>query len=246
MTDHVLSAADERAHRPSGDPAWQEWWYFDFAAPDGSVAGYLRLTLRPAERRAWWWSAVVGSDVPFVLVREHDVDPPRAGTLEVRASGLWAEPVCETPFEHWSVGLEAFGVGMDDPTEAYGRERGDQVPLGFDLEWEAHDGPVSNETGYFQPCTVHGDVLAGADRFEIDGSGVREHGWGVAAPGGWVEGRRDDGVQVDERGLIAGGLDVVYHAPLQAPPHRVARALCRVDGRLVWAERLYPASSTTG
>ena len=39
---------------------------------------------------------------------------PRQG-LEVRADGLWGELMCETPLEHWSYGLEAFGVALDDP-----------------------------------------------------------------------------------------------------------------------------------
>ena len=53
----------------------------------------------------------------LVAVRDHEVPLPRTG-LEVRADGLWGELVCETPLEHWSIGLEAFGLGYDDPADA--------------------------------------------------------------------------------------------------------------------------------
>src|SRR5262245_54527732 len=127
----------------------EESWYFDFCTPDGVLAGYARLAVRPEERRAWWWCAVVGEDVPFILVKDLDVERPRAKPLEIRSSGLWAEATCEIPNEHWTMGLEAFGVCLDDPTEAYGLERGDVIPLGFDLEWTA-EGPAMDSGA--QPC----------------------------------------------------------------------------------------------
>ncbi len=60
----------------------------------------------------------------------------------VRAEGLWAELLCETPGEHWSFGLEAFGVRFDDEAEAATSDRGERIPVGFDLEWET-TGPVA-------------------------------------------------------------------------------------------------------
>lgn len=246
MTDRPLTSADESAHRAEPHPDWEEWWYFDFAHPDASVAGYARLALRPGDGVAWWWSAVVGRDLPFVLVRDHEVPLPRAGTLEVRSTGLWTGPVCETPFDHWSLGLEAFGVGLADPLDAYGDERGDLVPLGFDLEWEATEPPGTlagdRLTAYEQRCTVHGDVLVGSERLGVDGSGRREHGWGRRD---WSQPDRAAAPAVDDRGLIT-GVEVVAHAPLQVPPSRLARALCRVGGELVWLEKLQPASMAMG
>src|SRR5690606_22627317 len=102
-------------------------------------------------------------------------------TLEFRTTGLWAAHICETPFDHWTVGLEAFGLGIDDPAELYGRQWGDVVPLGFDLEWEALGPP--EETGavatrFDQPCRVTGEVLVGADVIDLDGHGRRGRWWG--------------------------------------------------------------------
>ena len=151
MTDR----ADEGRHQPGPGRHWEESYGFDFAAGDGSVGGYVRLGMRPADGVAWYWAAVVGPDRPFVLVRDHDVPLPRGRSLEVRTSGLWADHTCETPLEHWTVGLEAFGVALDDPREAFGGERGDLCALGMDLEWEAADDARSADRRRLR-AAVHG------------------------------------------------------------------------------------------
>jgi len=260
MADPSLRPADEGAHAPSSSPLWEEAWHFEFAGGDGRLGGYARLTLRPGEGRAWWWTAIVGAHVAFVLVREHDVEPPRAGSLEIRAGALWAEPYCETPFDHWSVGLEAMAVSLDDPLDAYGQERGHPVPLGLDLGWEASEPPARSAAagGYEQACAVHGEVLVGSRRLVVDGTGRRSHMWGERD--WWSAPAEASGVELDGRGLVAsaGDLRPVFHAPVQVPPPpaavagrglstRVARALCRGDGgEWAWVERVQPASSTMG
>jgi hypothetical protein len=147
-------------------------WLLDFAAdandPAGeAIAGFVRLELREAESIAWYWTYLVG--VPGIdgvlVVRDHEVLLPRQG-LEIRADGLWAELTCETRLEHWTFGLEAFGVRLDEPDDARrpGGEIGERLAVGLDIEWEVGpDGPPSG--------LVHGDVLVGRARFEIDGPG---------------------------------------------------------------------------
>ena len=190
---------DERRHQFGEDPHWNESWYFDFAAADGSVGGYLRLGLVPAAERAWFWAYLVRDGQPLVAVRDHDVPLPGARSLEVRSEGLWSELVCETPFEHWSVGLEAFAVALGHPADAYRGERGERVPLGFDLEWEATADhyPYPVITRYEQACVVHGAVLVGEERLDIDAAGERDHSWGPrdwwAIPWCWTAGRLEDG-----------------------------------------------------
>lgn len=256
MSADRIAPADERPHRAGTGRNWEESWYLDFVAGDGRLAGYVQLTLRPAEGTAWFWAAMVGGGPPLVTVRDHEVPRPTGRGLEVRSSGLWTELVCETPLDHWSVGLEAFGVALDDPLEAWGRERGDPWALGLDVEWEGA-GPCTpwpaGRSGYWQGCTAHGDVLVGAERFALDGAGTRVHLWGErprSEASGWASGRLDDGtvfastdlvVACDEKGRMRsvsarahdGGQQevtgvAVSHAPVLLPgAGRLARALCR-------------------
>ena len=152
-----------------------ESWQLDFAAVDG-IAGFFRLELRPDEGVAWYWTYLVGPAVDgLVVVRDHEVALPRQG-LEVRSEGLWSEWWCGTPGEHWTVGLEAFGVRLDEAEDALHGEFGERVPVGADLEWETTD-----EGG-----TVHGVVLIGRDRYSVEGAAgsfthtVGETDWGAA------------------------------------------------------------------
>ncbi|HLG00535.1 MAG TPA: hypothetical protein VI916_08695 [Acidimicrobiia bacterium] len=173
---------------PGVEPRWAESWYFDFAtaAGDDVTGGFLRLSLFPNLGVAWLWAAWVAGD-RLVIVRDHEVPLPRGAGLEVRAGGLWADLICETAATHWTLGLEAFGLGLDDPVEALGAERGERVPLGFDLEWEAAEPAFTFPEPTARPHhghvqhggRVHGDVLVGADRIAFDGWGVHDHFWGV-------------------------------------------------------------------
>jgi hypothetical protein len=201
-----------------GDEAWD----FDVVADDGGLAAYATLVLRRDEGRAWWWSALVGDGRPLVTVVDLDVPTPRGRSLEIRTEGLWAEIVVEAPGEHWSVGLEAFALGVDDPDEALGAQRGDRVALGFDLGWET-DGDDGR-------CRVHGEVLVGSERLAVDGSpGTQRHRTGGDA---WRQ--------------ILTGAPTIPHRVLHRAPvlvvtgdgrrHRVERAVCRLDGAdAVWA-----------
>jgi hypothetical protein len=209
----VIGPGDERAHAPDGERLWGESWYFDFAQSDGSLGGYLRLGLYPNLGVAWWWAYVVGEGRPLVVVRDHEVPLPAQG-LEARTEGLWGELTCETPHEHWSIGMEAFGVALDDPAEAYRGERGDRVAVGFDLEWEER-GPVypyGFTTRYEQACRVTGEVLIGDETIDVDAIGERDHSWGVrdwwSLWWTWTAGQLDDGTAFHAAGTHVDGAPV--------------------------------------
>ena len=174
--------ADEQRHPSGAEPLWNESWYFDFAAGDGSLGGYVRLGLYPNLGVTWYWACLVGEDRPLVTVIEHAAPLPTSGGLDVRAEGLWCDHTIETPFEHVTVGLEAFGVALDDPADAYGPTlSGDRTALGFDLEWESVGPafPYPGVTRYEVSCDVHGEILVGSERIDFDGTGQRDHSWGV-------------------------------------------------------------------
>jgi len=187
-------------------------WELDFVSDGaGGIAGFVRLALVDRERIAWYWTYLVGvPDVDGILVvRDHDVLPPRQG-LEIRADGLWAELVCETRDEHWTFGLESFGVRLDAPADALrpGGEIGERMAVGLDLEWEVSASGLP-------AGSVHGDVLVGRARHEIDG-----HGWFY------------DDRAPDPEPLTGVGMTTVI-VPTGAAP--AERTLALVDGERRWS-----------
>ena len=252
----MVLPSDERPRAPGPEPFWADAWEIDFAS-DAGIGGFVRLTLLPNQGLAWWWTSLLTPRL--VAVRDHDVPLPRSG-LEVRADGLWGELVCETPLEHWSVGLEAFGIAYDDPADAWGDEWGERLPVGLDLEWEAtaepgglrpagpDPGPAG--VGYRQPGRVHGEILVGPDRrIPFAGTGFRSRASGVldwwSAPPArrlvWI-GRQEQVSAVEDPDAV--DRTVLGQAPVLVTargvePARLARALCRVEGKgggVGWAE----------
>lgn len=228
------------------DPSWErrhpglrEHWSFDFCAADAGLGGFVGLTLHPPPRPvAWYWAALVGTGRPYLLVRDLEIEVPRRpDSFDVRAEGLWADVNCETPFDHWSLGLEAFGVAMDDPDEALGDERGHRIGLGLDLEWEAVAEIAGGEGDYAQPCNVHGEILVGVgsavETIAFEGHGWRRHTWGAPGAVGpeaeHLRGRLDDGTPFSlEAPDDPPDREILFRAPLRLDDAAILeRSLCR-------------------
>jgi hypothetical protein len=226
-----------------------ETWSLEFARRDGT-GGFVRLSRRGAT--AWYWATLVSPGLGLIVVRNHELAAPRRpGLLMVRGDGLWAELVEETPAEHWTVGLEAFGVRLDDPLDAERGERGERLPLGFDVEWETGAGVFGR---------VHGDVLVAKTRLAFDGTGRFEHGpvdddpwshewrrlsWQRQPDEGHTARDHDVLVDVDERGLPitarVGALDFAVRAVAVIPVGgRLIRALVVGDAGCGWLEWCRP------
>ncbi len=103
---------------------------------DAGVSGTIEFTLGAA--RATYLAELVldvGETRGVVVVRDDDVPLPRGRLLEIRADGLWAEMVHEAD-DHWSFGLEAFGLRFDSINDARTSDVGERIPVGLDLEWD--------------------------------------------------------------------------------------------------------------
>ena len=135
------------------------------------------VTLLPRARQAWYWAAVVRKGHPLLTLVDPELRLPST-SLAIRGEGLWADHVCETPLEHWTVANEAFSVALDDPDEALGAQRGVLVPLGIDLEWESAADPVEGPDGYSIEATVSGEILIADGSLGIDAIGRWRHEWG--------------------------------------------------------------------
>ena len=170
----TLDPLDERRHTPDDVELWNESYYLDWFSEDLSLGGYVRIGFYPNLHRVWYWACLVGPDRPLVTVIQNDVALPRSETsLELRHDGLWADHVVETPVEHMSINLEAFGLQVEDPSEVYRAEpRGERVPFGLELDFHtdraAYLWPAITPR-YEIPCRVHGEIMVGSERIEFDG-----------------------------------------------------------------------------
>ena len=212
-----VDPADERSHEPGPEPLWSESWYFDFFQADGSVGGWVRIGLYPNLGVSWYHAYVVGPGRRTLAVADLSVPLPKPGSLELRTHGLWADHTCETALEHFTLGNEAFALAVDDPAELYQREpRGEQVPMGLDLEWETDGEPhhYLHTTRYEIPCRVHGEVLVGDEHIALDGWGQRDHSWAVrdwwVIGWVWCSGRLDDGTRFHGSDIRVPNVDIGF------------------------------------
>lgn len=203
FVDHAtwpLRPEDEGPHPAGVEPLWGESLYLDFAAEDGSLAGYVRLGLYPNWNRAWYWACLVGADRPTVLLADHHVPLP-GPDFTVRGADFRATHDVTLPMRSLRVNLDAAAASvLDDPALAY--EKPDDVAttsLAFDLEWrsagEAY--PYGFTSRYELPCEVAGTIRVGGEEIAFSGHGERDHSWGERdwwRPSWlWSSGRLDDG-----------------------------------------------------
>jgi hypothetical protein len=185
----LFRPADEGRH--AGDPLRVpppvERWSF-WAGPLATAPLLVvHLTFVPGEGRASFAAAVRQEPEYAVVLVAADLVLPSVG-LELRGPGIWADHTPEEPFERWSLGLEAFAVGVEvdvaDDLEVLlvgsgtPELRGDRVPIGWDLEWIS-DEPLVAEgpCAYHVGCRVEGELLLGVDAIELDELGGRRHSW---------------------------------------------------------------------
>jgi hypothetical protein len=195
-----LAATDEGLHPVGSELLWNESYYFDFAAPDGSVGGYVRLGLYPNWGRAWYWACLVRPGQPAVLVADNAAPLPVAGDTGVRTAELSAVQQITEPLRTARLTLDGTGTVLPTAAAAYGDlAAADHVRLGFDLEWRTVGGvyPYKDLPRYEIPCAVAGTVCLGAQTLDVAGWGERDHSWGERdwwqVSWLWSAGRLSDG-----------------------------------------------------
>jgi hypothetical protein len=178
--NHPLPFADVEVHRlvATGDTFAVAVQFACYRSL--SVAGFhVAVQARTAADRC-------GGDPLVIAVGDLDI-PAR---WEFRTSGLWAEQVCEQPDIHWSYGLEAFALQIDEPDELLRRGYGLRTPLGWELDFEIESirpgrPPVNGAESaddlfgvVEQVGALEGLMLVGPDEFPLAGPAGRIHAWG--------------------------------------------------------------------
>ncbi len=193
--------ADEGRHPAGPEELWNESWYFDAVARDGSVGAYVRLGLYPNLGAAWYTAFVCGPDRATVAVVDFQAKLPEGEQLSTRAGGGDATHACEAPLERFRVTLQATGEAHEDPAAFLREEPGRPVPVALDLTWDTHGEPYAYRlaTRYEIPCTVSGTLAIDGDELVLDAVGQRDHSWGTrdwwSMDWVWSAGHLDDGTR---------------------------------------------------
>mgnify|MGYP004119937005 FL=1 len=178
-----------------------EQWQFDFWSGEHDLGGWVHFTYDQSSRKGWYVTALIGVDRRLVLVVDPKIPIPQLSQyLEFRAEGIWAQHVCETPLEHWTVGLEAFGVTLETAEDAMGNQWGKRTGVGLDLEWERIEDTEETDTGFRQRCSVSGEVLIDEEAFDLHVEGWRSRSWGADL--GLVDRPTGNGIHIDVGGIV--------------------------------------------
>ncbi len=186
MTFPELTARDEGRHPSGPEELWGESWYLDWAAPDASYGGYVRLGLYPNLGLSWWWIALVGAARPLVLVVDHALPCPEGEAALTPAAGDTSVALTITePFQRFHVVSEAVGTELADPAQAFHGLEGASVPVQLDLEWASRSEafPYAMTTRYEISSWITGTVTVGDETITVDCAG-RATTRGVCATGG--------------------------------------------------------------
>src|SRR4051812_17382150 len=189
--------SDEAPHPPGPEELFNESWYFDAVAQDGSLGAYVRLGLYPNLGVAWLTTFVCGPDRPTVAMVDFEAPLPEGGELATAGATL----TCEAPLERFRVTHVGAGERFDDPAAALRGESGEPVDVALDLVWETKGQPYAYRlaTRYEIPCRVEGSIRVGDEELELRGVGQRDHSWGTrdwwAMDWVWSAGHLDDGTR---------------------------------------------------
>ena len=162
-----VAPEDEARHSPGSEPLWNESWYADGIAEDGSVGVYARLGRMPNRDKAMYSACVCGLNRPTVLLIDGDGPLPAAAddTQLVETDRYSASQQVDEPLERFSMQLKGTAAAIADPASILRADApdGDPVTVMLDLAWET-DGvpyrwPIGNR--YEVPCRIRGTIQVG-------------------------------------------------------------------------------------
>jgi hypothetical protein len=224
------SPEHEKPQPPGGEELWNDSWYFDAVAEDGSLGAYVRIGLYPNLGAAWYTAYVTGPGRPAIAVVDLEAPLPAGDQLQIATGSIEADHCCEQPLERFAVTLEGTGEAHDDHSAPLRGERGRPVPIRLDLSWETDGLPYAYRmtTRYEIPCRVQGTIRIDGEELALRGPGQRDHSWGLrdwwSMDWVWSAGRLDDGERVHAVQVrLPGGLElgVGYVQPVGAEPHEL-------------------------
>lgn len=192
MTGVALTDADEGLHDIGPASNWNESRYIDFWDPERRIGGWLRIGLRPNEKHAEMSVCVYLPDGRIAF---------RFDRPEIDGNGLDAggQSWCiDEPYRRNSVQYKGpvylleDGWLLTDPRSAYAASeqadceldlvatsRGLRAVMGSDQDHiDRIFLPGQADFHYQHLCWTTGTIRVGAQTFEVEGQGGKDHSWG--------------------------------------------------------------------
>jgi hypothetical protein len=195
--------SDEQSHEPGEELLWNESWYFDVVADDGSFGAYVRLGHYPNLGVSWYTAFVCRPGRPTLAAVDFAAPPPTGERLEVRTPLLLASHRCAAPLQRFDVSLAASARAHDDAAGLLHGLAGSAAELELELCFQTDGDPFAYRmtTRYEIPCLVSGWIRAGDERLELVAApGQRDHSWGLrdwwSMDWVWSAARLQDGTRV--------------------------------------------------
>jgi hypothetical protein len=192
----AITPRDEYMHPLEADPAFNESMYFNFFDPAAQVGGFFRLGNRANEGYAEMTICLYLRDgsVGFMFARPQIADNDSFDAAGMRFEVLEPFARLRVTYEG-SVAVLADPLAMADPKAAFTGSphvgctiRLDYRGLSPMLGGEVPDGeaPFAGTDlaarfargHYEQHVGARGRIAVGAERWEVDGFGLRDHSWG--------------------------------------------------------------------
>ncbi|MCB1686512.1 MAG: hypothetical protein KDI31_18580, partial [Pseudomonadales bacterium] len=189
--------SDEHMHPTQDDPAWSESYYFNFVDPNSRLGMFTRMGFRPG---SGWADALhviylPGRRVAFTYGRRDIGADLSAYDGDLTAGNL--ELICSEPHKRWDILYRGPAQDIADGRILLQRSKSRpegwfkpsrlDMAVSFECLTEPHYA-ASGARGHFeQSGRVRGSVGLGAERWEVDGYGVRDKSWG---PRDWGAGDR--------------------------------------------------------
>ncbi|MEJ2366138.1 MAG: hypothetical protein P8017_15960 [Deltaproteobacteria bacterium] len=200
----MLTKQDDLIHAPTGDALWRESHFWNFFDHQSKFGGYFSIGKRPAKGNSGYILFLLGEKNICLYGVEYDKFEKH--TNEWKVDGLSYE--CVAPMETWKVAFDGELVDFGQSPLRISREEMKPVAkserkkekVEFNLVFEALDTPFQYsldspkakdffDRNYYELIgTYKGALKIGAEEYNLDAFGVKNHVWGIRnwfAPDKW-------------------------------------------------------------
>jgi hypothetical protein len=189
----ALPLEEDLVHRPSGEAAWRESYYYDLCDPVAGLLVYSTFGKRPAKGHSGYLVTIWARDLGLLVGQA--VDSVTVHNDHHSIAGLELETV--SPFQEWHLAFEGdlvrvplAGLKRYQEAQTVDPDRRRLEPVQFDLRVVAASDPYAFAAGpdwhplfqghHEQLIRSTGTVSIGGAPRPIDGVlGIRDHSWGT-------------------------------------------------------------------